>query len=143
MKDRAYEAGLAVRRRVLGAAHVERSFAAATEFDREWQRFVTSNAWGAVWTRPGLERKTRSLLTITILAMLGREEELRLHLRATRNTGASRDEVKEALMQLAVYAGVPAANAAFRIAKAVFAEMDGDQKRLPAPKRRAAKRGAG
>lgn len=143
MKDRAYEAGLAVRRRVLGTAHVERALASATDFDREWQRFVTSNAWGAVWTRPGLERKTRSLLTITILAVLGREEELRLHLRATRNTGASRAEVKEALMQVAVYAGVPAANAAFRIAKAVFAEMEADPQKRPTPKRRATKRGAG
>lgn len=143
MKDRAYEAGLAARRRVLGTAHVERALAAATDFDREWQRFVTSNAWGAVWTRPGLERKTRSLLTITILAVLGREEELRLHLRATRNTGASRAEVKEALMQVAVYAGVPAANAAFRIAKAVFAEMEAEPQKRPTPKRRATKRGAG
>lgn len=142
MKDRAYEAGLAMRRRVLGTAHVERSFAAATDFDREWQRFVTSNAWGAVWTRPGLARKTRSLLTIAILAVLGREEELRLHLRATRNTGASRDEVKEVLMQVAVYAGVPAANAAFRVAKAAFAEMDGEPPKRPSPKRSTARRGA-
>ena len=141
MKDRAYEAGLAVRRRVLGTTHVERAFAAATDFDREWQRFVTSNAWGAVWTRPGLARKTRSLLTITILAVLGHEDELRLHLRATRNTGVSRAEVKEALMQVAVYAGVPAANAAFRIAKAAFAELDAELQKLPPPKRRAAKRG--
>ncbi|HVA67661.1 MAG TPA: 4-carboxymuconolactone decarboxylase [Candidatus Binataceae bacterium] len=142
MRDNAYEAGLAVRRRVLGAAHVERALAAATDFDREWQRFVTSNAWGAVWTRPGLERKTRSLLTVTILAVLGREEELRLHLRATRNTGASRGEVREALMQVAVYAGIPAANAAFRIAKAVFADIDADPQKLPPPKPRTAKRGA-
>jgi 4-carboxymuconolactone decarboxylase len=142
MKDPAYEAGLAVRRRVLGAAHVERSFAAATDFDREWQHFVTSNAWGAVWTRPGLARKTRSLLTITILAVLGHEEELRLHLRATRNTGASRDDIKEALMQVAVYAGVPAANAAFRIAKAVFAENEAEPQQRPAAKGRAVKRGA-
>ncbi|MGH7781204.1 MAG: 4-carboxymuconolactone decarboxylase [Candidatus Binataceae bacterium] len=141
MKDRAYEAGLAVRKRVLGAAHVERSLKAATDFDREWQRFVTSNAWGAVWNRPGLAHKTRSLLTIAILAVLGREEELRLHVRATRNTGASRDEVKETLMQVAVYAGVPAANGAFRIAKAAFAEMEMEPQKRVAPKRASAKRG--
>lgn len=139
MKDRAYAAGLSMRKRVLGTAHVERALAAADGFDREWQRFVTTNAWGAVWTRPGLARKTRSLLTIAILAVLGSEEELRLHLRATRNTGATPAEIRETLMQVAVYAGVPAANAAFRIAKAVFAEPESQPRK--APKRRASKRG--
>ncbi|MHB8384615.1 MAG: 4-carboxymuconolactone decarboxylase [Candidatus Binataceae bacterium] len=141
MKDRAYEAGLAMRKRVLGTAHVERAFAAANDFDRRWQRFVTTNAWGAVWTRPGLGRKTRSLLTIAILAVLGSEEELRLHLRATRNTGATPAEVKETLMHVAVYAGVPAANTAFRIAKGVFAEIEAEPRKGPPPNRRAPKRG--
>ncbi|HUY26905.1 MAG TPA: 4-carboxymuconolactone decarboxylase [Candidatus Binataceae bacterium] len=147
MKDANYAAGLAIRTRVLGPAHVARALEAATDFDREWQRFVTSHAWGAVWTRRGLEARTRSLLTIAILAALGREEELRLHVRATRNTGATRVEVKETLLHLAVYAGVPAANAAFRIAKAAFAEMAAEPpvraRATPAArKRRTPKRGA-
>ena len=140
-KNRAYEAGLAVRKRVLGEAHVDRAIAGASAFDREWQDFVTLHAWGAVWTRPGLEPRIRSILTIAILAVLGREEELRLHLRATRNTGATRDEIREALMQVAVYAGVPAANAAFRIAKAALAEIDSEAEARPARKRARAKRG--
>src|SRR5271167_1065552 len=105
-----YEAGLAIRRRVLGDAHVARSLANATDFDRDYQDFITRYAWGGVWTRPGLDTKTRSLLTIAILAALGREEVLRLHVRATRNTGVSPTEVSEALMHVAIYAGVPAAD---------------------------------
>jgi 4-carboxymuconolactone decarboxylase len=123
MKDSTYEAGMAVRRRVLGDAHVDRATQNATEFDAEFQEMITRHAWGDIWTRPGLDFRARSLITIAILATLGREEELKLHLRATRNTGASRDDVKELLMQLAVYAGVPAANAAVRIAKQVFEEI--------------------
>lgn len=117
-----YEAGLAVRKQVLGDAHVARSFANATDFDRDFQRFITETAWGKIWTRPGLDRRTRSLLTLAITAALGREEEFKLHLRATRNTGASPEEIAEMLMHTAVYAGVPAANAAFRMAKEVFKE---------------------
>ncbi len=120
--DNAYEAGLATRKRVLGAAHVNRSLANATDFDRDFQHFITEMAWGKVWTRPGLDHRTRSLLTLVITAALGREEEFKLHLRATRNTGATQSEVAEALMHAAIYAGVPAANAAFRMAKEVFAE---------------------
>jgi 4-carboxymuconolactone decarboxylase len=123
MKDRAYEAGLAVRRRVLGDAHVKRSLESATSFDEDFQELVTRHAWGDIWTRPGLDHRTRSLITIAILAAGGRHEELELHIRATRNTGATADEVKEVLLQVAVYAGVPAANSAFRIAKSVFHEM--------------------
>ena len=141
-KNRAYQAGLAVRKRVLGKAHVDRALAGASAFDREWQDFVTIHAWGAVWTRPGLEPSIRSILTIAILAVLGREEELRLHVLAARNTGATRDEIKEALMQVAVYAGVPAANAAFRIAKAAIAELDSEPHTRPARKRAGLKRGA-
>ena len=123
MKDPAYEAGLAVRRRVLGDAHVKRSLENATTFDEDFQELVTRHAWGDIWTRPGLDHRTRSLVTIALLAAGGRNEELNLHVRATRNTGATADEVKEVLLQVAVYAGVPAANTAFRIAKSAFEEM--------------------
>ncbi|MFI5351416.1 MAG: 4-carboxymuconolactone decarboxylase [Candidatus Binatales bacterium] len=128
-KDSQYKAGLAVRRRVLGAAHVKRSLRNATTLDQDYQDFITRYAWGGIWTRPGLDKKTRSLLTIAILAALGREEVLRLHVRAVRNTGATPEEVKEALLHVAVYAGVPAADSAFRIAKAVFAEQAGERER--------------
>ena len=124
MADDLYERGMTVRKAVLGEAHVARASANATPFDRDFQDFITQYAWGGVWTRPGLERKTRSLLTIAMLAALGRTEELKLHIRATRNTGATREEVKEVLLQVAVYAGVPAANAAFHHAKAAYEEMD-------------------
>jgi 4-carboxymuconolactone decarboxylase len=123
MKDPAYEAGLAVRRRILGDAHVKRSLENATAFDEDFQNLVTRHAWGDIWTRPGLDYRTRSLVTIALLAASGCHEELKLHVRATRNTGATVDEVKEILLQVAVYAGVPAANSAFRIAKAAFDEM--------------------
>jgi 4-carboxymuconolactone decarboxylase len=123
MKDPAYEAGLAVRRRVLGDAHLKRSLENATSFDQDFQDLVTRHAWGDIWTRPGLDHRTRSLITIAMLAAGGRHEELNLHIRATRNTGATPDEVKEVLLQVAVYAGVPAANSAFRIAKTAFEEM--------------------
>ena len=106
-----------VRREVLGDAHVDRSLASATDLDRDFQRFITEYAWGGVWARPGLDRRTRSLITVAILAALGRREELALHLRATKNTGAKPQEIAEALMHVALYAGVPAANSAFRVAK--------------------------
>ena len=124
MTDDLYERGMTVRKAVLGEAHVARASANATPFDRDFQDFITQYAWGGVWTRPGLERKTRSLLTIAMLAALGRTDELKLHIRATRNTGATREEVKEVLLQVAVYAGVPAANAAFHHAKAAYEQMD-------------------
>ena len=119
-----YDQGMAVRRAVLGDAYVDRSLQSGTEFREPMQELVTEFCWGAVWNRPGLERKTRSLLTIAMLAALGRTDELKLHVRATRNTGATREEVKEVLLQVAVYAGVPAANAAFHHAKAAYQEMD-------------------
>ncbi|MBM4418932.1 MAG: 4-carboxymuconolactone decarboxylase [Chloroflexi bacterium] len=112
------EEGLRVRRAVLGDAHVDRSLANATALDRDFQEFITEYAWGRVWARPGLSRHTRSLLVIAMLAALGRPEELALHIRAAKNNGVSAAEVAETLMQVAVYAGVPAANAAFRILKA-------------------------
>jgi 4-carboxymuconolactone decarboxylase len=124
MTDDRYETGQRVRRQVLGDAHVDRAQARQTAFDADFQRYITESAWGAVWSRPGLDVRTRSLLTIAILAALGREHELALHLRATRNTGVTQDEIAEAFLHVAVYAGVPAANSAFAIAKA---ELGGDQ----------------
>lgn len=118
-----YTAGLAVRQQVLGEAHVARALAAATDFDQDFQNFITRTAWGGIWTRPGLDRRTRSLLTIAMMASLGHAEELKLHLRASKNTGATPADIAEVLLQVAVYAGVPAANAAVRHAKEIFAEI--------------------
>ena len=115
-------AGMAVRRRVLGDAHVDRAMGKATEFDRDFQAFITRTAWGGVWTRPGLTLRERSLLVLTILATLGHHEELRLHTRATRNTGATPADLAEAMMHVAAYAGIPAANSAMRIVKETLAE---------------------
>ncbi len=126
--DTLYERGLGVRTAVLGAAHVERARQRATEFDRDFQAFITRQAWGEVWTRTGLPRKTRSMLTIAVLAALGHEAELKLHIRATRNTGVTRDEVKEILIQTAIYAGVPAANSAFQHARGVYEEMEKEER---------------
>lgn len=124
MTDDGYDRdGLAMRRRALGAEHVDRSLRNATGFTRDFQQFITRYAWREVWTRPGLEPRIRSLVTIALLAAAGREEELKLHVRATANTGATPDEIKEALFHVAVYAGVPAANTAFRIANEVLREM--------------------
>ncbi|MCW3474247.1 bifunctional 3-oxoadipate enol-lactonase/4-carboxymuconolactone decarboxylase PcaDC [Limobrevibacterium gyesilva] len=119
-----YEAGMAVRRQVLGEAHVARAGAAITEFDRPFQQFITRTAWGGVWTRPGLDRRTRSLLTLALMAALGHHEEFKLHVRASRNTGATPADISEVLIQVAAYAGIPAANSAVRIAKETFKEMD-------------------
>jgi 4-carboxymuconolactone decarboxylase len=124
MSDERYERGMAVRREVLGAAHVDRATAAATDFTRDFQEFITRYAWGEIWARPGLDRRTRSLLTIAMMAALGRWDELRLHIRATRNTGVTREDVREVLLQVGVYAGVPAANSAYHHAAAVYREMD-------------------
>ena len=119
-----YQKGLKTRSEVLGKAHVDRATARATDFDREFQQQITEYCWNDVWNRPGLERKTRSMLNIAMLASLGREEEFKLHVRASKNTGVTRDEVKEILMQVSIYAGVPAANAAFRMAREVFEQAD-------------------
>jgi 3-oxoadipate enol-lactonase/4-carboxymuconolactone decarboxylase len=119
-----YEAGLAVRRAVLGEAHVARATATATAFDRDFQAFITRAAWGEVWTRPHLDRRTRSLLTLAILAALGHREEFRLHVRAAANTGASPRDISEMLLHVATYAGVPAANSAMRLAKETLGEME-------------------
>jgi 3-oxoadipate enol-lactonase / 4-carboxymuconolactone decarboxylase len=119
-----YADGLAVRKQVLGEAHVARASSAITAFDRDFQHYITENAWGGVWTRPHFDRRTRSLLTLAILAALGHHEEFRLHVRATRNTGATPEDVAEMLLHVAVYAGIPAANSAVRLAKEILKEME-------------------
>jgi 4-carboxymuconolactone decarboxylase len=121
-----HAAGMTVRRAVLGDAHVDRAQARRTELTTEFQDLITRYAWGEIWTRPGLPRHTRSLMTICMMVALNREEELQLHLRAASNNGVSRDEIKEALLQAAIYCGVPAANSAFALAQKVFAQMDAE-----------------
>ncbi len=118
-----YEAGLAVRRQVLGEAHVDGSLQARTEFTTEFQDFITRTAWGTVWTREGLPRHTRSLLTIVMMVALGHDEEFKLHIRAARNNGVTPEEIKEVLLQAAIYCGVPAANHAFALAKPILEEQ--------------------
>jgi 4-carboxymuconolactone decarboxylase len=117
-----YEAGLNVRREVLGDEHVDRAIAQTTEFTSDFQEFITRYAWGDVWSRPGLDRRTRSAITLAVLTALGREHELALHVRAAGRNGMSEAEIGEVLLHTAVYAGVPAANAAFAIAKRVLEE---------------------
>lgn len=112
-----FDIGMETRRAVLGDAHVDRAEAVKTAFDADFQRFITEGAWGSVWSRPGLSRRERSLITIALLAALGHDEEVAMHVRATANTGATAEDIKEALLHVAVYAGVPAANRAFEIAK--------------------------
>lgn len=117
-----FKAGLKVRREVLGEHYVNESLAKADDFTRDWQQFVTENAWGAVWTRDGLDRKTRSLLNLAMLAAINRPNELKLHLRGAINNGVTRDEMKEVFLQVAVYCGAPAALDAFKLAQQVFVE---------------------
>ena len=117
-----YRRGIKIRRKILGDSHVDKAEANKTEFEADFQEYITKNAWGSVWSRPGLSARERSLITIALMAALGHEEELALHLRATRNTGATENDIKEVLLHTAVYAGVPAANAAFRIAKEIVKE---------------------
>ena len=119
-----FEKGLEVRRAVLGDKHVNKSLEKRDPFTEEFQDLVTRHAWGEIWTRPGLPRHTRSLITLAILIALNRGDEIRLHLRGALNNGVKRDEIKELFMQVAVYCGVPAANEAFRAAEEVFAEQD-------------------
>ncbi|MBJ9591065.1 4-carboxymuconolactone decarboxylase [Burkholderia seminalis] len=119
-----YEAGMKVRRAVLGDAHVDRSLENRTEVTDEFQNLITRYAWGEIWTRDGLPRHTRSLLTIAMMVALNRSEELALHLRAARNNGVTRDQIKEVLLQTAIYCGVPAANSAFHLADKIFKEQD-------------------
>jgi 4-carboxymuconolactone decarboxylase len=117
-----HEAGMTIRRQVLGDDHVDHAVAATTDVDRGFQEWITANVWGDLWARPGLDRRDRSLITIALLAAAG-DEELELHLRAAKNTGATRDEIVEALLHVALYAGVPAANSAFKVMKQIYEEM--------------------
>jgi len=117
-----FEAGMKIRREVLGDAHVDAAIAKRNAFSEAFQELITRYAWGEIWTRAGLSRQTRSLITVAMLVALNREEELRLHLRAALRNGATQEEIHETLLQSAIYCGVPAANSAFRIAHEIFSE---------------------
>jgi 4-carboxymuconolactone decarboxylase len=122
MSDDTYDAGMKARREVLGDAHVDRAIESTTDFTAAFQDFITRYAWGAVWTRDGLDRRTRSCITLAVLTALGREGEIAMHVRAARTNGLTHEEIAEVLLHTAVYAGVPAANAAYSIAQRVLAE---------------------
>lgn len=122
-----YREGLAVRRAVLGDPHVDNAEKASTEFDQPFQEMITETAWGTLWARPAWSKRDRSIVTLALLAALGHDDEVAMHVRATANTGATREDIREAFLHVAVYAGVPAANRAIRIAKQVFAEMDAER----------------
>ncbi len=125
MDDRErYEQGLKVRRAVLGDAHVDHTLNNRTALDEAFQNFITRYVWGEMWSRPGLSRQTRSMLTLAMMIALNRKDELRMHLRAAITNGVTRDEIQEVLLQSAIYCGVPAANTAFHIADEVLAEID-------------------
>jgi 4-carboxymuconolactone decarboxylase len=136
-----HQQGMKIRRAVLGDEHVDRSLATATDFNRDFQDYITRNAWGDIWARPGLSRHTRSLLTLAMMVALNRSDEFRLHVKAAFNNRVTCDEIKEVLLQSAVYCGVPAANSAFHLAAEVFEEMDrkkeiaGDEKATRKKKR--------
>lgn len=119
-----YEQGMRTRREVLGDAHVDRAQASTSALDADFQDLITRYAWGEIWTRPGLPRHTRSLLTIVLMVALNRGEELRLHLRAAKNNGVTAEEIREVLLHCAIYCGVPAANAAFHAAREILTEGD-------------------
>jgi 3-oxoadipate enol-lactonase/4-carboxymuconolactone decarboxylase len=122
MRDETHAAGIQVRRAVLGDDHVDRAVAATTGFTADFQDLITRYAWGEIWTRPGLDRRSRSMITLTAMIARGHHDELAMHVRAARRNGMSVDEIKEVLLQSAIYCGVPDANTAFRIAGAVLAE---------------------
>ena len=121
--DERYEAGMKVRREVLGDAHVDRATANATDFSRPFQEFITRSAWGEAWTRPGLDRRTRSVITLSVLTALRAENEIPMHVRAALRNGLTPEEIREVLIHTAVYAGVPAANSAFALAQKVLDEL--------------------
>jgi len=133
MPDELFERGMAVRKAVLGNEHVARAQANTTPLDADFQRFITEVAWGSVWTRPGLDRRSRHLITLAMLAALDKHDELAMHIAATRQTGVTLDELKEVFLQVAVYAGVPSANAAFALAKRVLGEAAGARAGEPEP----------
>jgi 4-carboxymuconolactone decarboxylase len=124
----AHERGMKVRREVLGDAHVDEAVARTTDFTADFQDLITRYAWGEIWTRPGLDRRTRSAITLTALIAVGRMDELAMHVRAARRNGLSEDEIKEVLLQTAVYCGVPAANTAFAVAARVLEEEEEEKK---------------
>lgn len=126
MSESRFETGMRTRRSVLGDAHVDRAEARKTSFDEPFQTLITEGAWGTVWASEGLTKRERSLITIALLAALGHDEEVAMHCRATRNTGATPEDVREALQHVAIYAGVPAANRALKIAKSVFEPEAGE-----------------
>ncbi|MFI1912355.1 4-carboxymuconolactone decarboxylase [Nocardia sp. NPDC020380] len=128
MNERA-EQGMAVRREVLGDAHVDRAVAATTEFTRPFQEYITEAVWGSIWTRDGLDRRTRSCITLAVLTALGRHEEIAMHVRAAIGNGLTAAEIAEVLLHTGAYAGVPAANAAFAIGQRVLAELGDDAAR--------------
>jgi len=130
-----YKQGMKIRRAVLGDEHVDRAAATTTDFNRDFQDFITRNAWGDIWARPGLPRHTRSLLTLAMMVALNRGDEFRLHVKGAFNNGVTRDQIKEVLLQSAIYCGVPAANSAFHIAADVFKEMD-DKTKTSSKKRK-------
>ena len=123
MTDDVFEKGMALRRAVLGDKHVDQAEAKKNEFTEEFQEFITRYAWGEIWTRPGLDRKTRSCITLAMMVALYRQDEFKLHFRAAFNNGLTKDEIKEVLLQSAIYAGVPAANAAFHWARDVLDDL--------------------
>jgi 4-carboxymuconolactone decarboxylase len=125
--DDAYERGMKARREVLGDEHVDAAVARTTEFTADFQDLITRYAWGEIWARPGLDRRTRSAITLTALIGLGRMDELEMHVRAARRNGLSADEIKEVLLQSAIYCGVPAANTAFAVAARVLEEDEGGE----------------
>lgn len=127
-QDETYEAGLAVRRQVLGAAHVDRATANVNAFNGDFQDFITRYAWGEVWTRPELARRERSLITLAMLVALNREDEFRMHVKAALNNGVTVAEIKEVLLQSGIYCGLPAANSAYHAAERVFTELGVDFK---------------
>ncbi len=127
MDKKRYEEGLAVRKAVLGAEHVEKSLRAADDFTRPMQELVTEYCWGEIWTRPGLDRRTRSFLNLAWLTALNRPHEIKLHVLGALNNGLTREELMEGFLQSAIYCGVPAALDAMRVAKEVFAEIDGEK----------------
>jgi 4-carboxymuconolactone decarboxylase len=127
MDKKRYEEGLAVRRAVLGSEHVDRSLGSADDFTRPMQELVTEYCWGEIWTRPGLDRRSRSLIILAMLTALNRPNEIRLHVRGALNNGVTKEELMEVFMQCAIYCGVPAGMEAMRVAKEVFAEIEGDK----------------
>lgn len=128
MDKQLFETGMEIRKSILGKEFVEKSFAAADDFSRPHQELVTEYCWGAVWGRPGLERKTRSLLNLAMISALNRPHELKMHVAGALRNGVSREEIREVFMQVTIYCGVPAGVDSFRIAREVFAEIDAQKK---------------